>query len=125
MPIIEINPVKTVKVQFAVQPVEERQTIVHCTHFSRAYHSISACPGTFLVDKLSGKRYKLLTAVNIASFPNRTSISRDGYYDFTFIFEGLDKDCLVFDLIEISSDTHPFEAFDIVRNKTDVYCVTV
>lgn len=107
------------------EPVEERQTIVHCTHFTHGGFVIRACRGTVLVDKVSGHQSKLLAVENITLDPQWTPIEKTGDYHFTLIFEGLPKSCVMFDMVEVPSDPNPFDAYNIPRNQTDVYSVEV
>lgn len=125
MPFIETKPVEHIKIEFAVKPFEERQTIVHCSHWSLIGSLLRATPEMYLVDKISGKKYNLLLAIDIAFFPEWTPVNETGYYHFTLIFEGLDEDCIMFDLVEESGDPMVFSALNILRNKTDVYNTVV
>jgi hypothetical protein len=99
---------------------EERQTIVHCTCSEEFAYRI--WPSTFLIEHGSGKRAKLITAFNISFAPQWTMNDGKG---FTLIFEGLSKDCNVFDLKEIIPQDGGFEVLNIQRNKMDVYTVNV
>ncbi len=107
----EITEVKTLE-------SEERQTIIHCTCGDDYAYRI--WPSTFLIEKESGRKAKLLTAFNISFAPNWTLNDGKG---FTLIFEGLSKGCAVFDLIEEIPQAGGFEVRDIQRNKMDVYQV--
>lgn len=125
MPFIETKPVEHIKIEFAVNPIEERQTIVHCSHWSLSGSLLRATPETYLIDKLSGKKYKILLAIDISFFPQWTRVDNTGYHHFTLIFEGLDEGCIMFDLIEESGDPMVFSSLNIMRNKTDVYNTVV
>jgi hypothetical protein len=96
---------------------EERQTIVHCT--AGDTYAYRVWPSTFLIEK-GGRRAKLITAYNISFAPQWTLNSGKG---FTLIFEGLSRECKVFDLVEIIPQEGGFEVRDIVRNNSDVYNV--
>ncbi len=80
---------------------------------------IRLSPSTFLVQN-NGIRKKLLHYYNISLYPNKTIVKKAPYY-FTLIFEGLDKNCISFDLIEDTPDSIPFHFQCVVRNQTDVY----
>ena len=97
---------------------EERQTIVHCT--AGDTYAYRVWPSTYLIEKGSGKRAKLITAYNISFAPQWTLNSGKG---FTLIFEGLSRECTVFDLVEIIPQEGGFEVRDIARNNSDVYNV--
>lgn len=94
----------------------ERQTIVHCSIDAEMAYRI--WPSTFLIERGSGKRAKLITAFNISFAPEWTLSSSGG---FTLIFEGLSRECRVFDLIEDIPQEGGFKATGIVRNESDVY----
>jgi len=109
----EVTEVKTLQ-------SEERQTIVHCAvQEGMAYR---VWPTTYLVEQPSGKKARLITAFNISFAPNWTFNDGKG---FTLIFEGLSKDCRVFDLIEIIPQEGGFEVRGIARNNSDVYNVEI
>lgn len=99
--------------------LEERQTIVHCT--CQEEYAYRIWPTTFLVEHGTGKRAKLITAFNISFAPDWTLNDGRG---FTLIFEGLSRDCTVFDLIEDIPQEGGFEFRNIARNKMDVYHVS-
>jgi hypothetical protein len=101
---------------------EERQTIVHCIY--NPANAVRIWPSTFLIEKESGKRVKLITAFNISFAPEWT-FALNGNNKFTLIFEGLSKGCKSFDLMEIIPLPDPFVIRNIPRNKTDVYHVRV
>ncbi|MEI6020525.1 MAG: hypothetical protein WCR21_05295 [Bacteroidota bacterium] len=97
---------------------EERQTIVHCMiPMGFAYR---IWPSTFLIERESKRRAKLVTAFNISFAPIWTHNDGKG---FTLIFEGLSKNCEFFDLKEIIPEEGGFEVLGIKRNNSDVYQV--
>ena len=100
---------------------EEGQTIVHCICNQDAFYRI--WPSTFLVEQGIGKRAKLITAFNVSFYPQWTP--KGIGQNFTLIFEGLSKACVVFDLKEIISQEGGFHVTSIVRNNTDVYTVNI
>jgi hypothetical protein len=104
-----------------VKPLEseERQTIVHCTCGEEDAYRI--WPSTFLIERESGRKAKLITAFNISFAPQWTLSDGKG---FTLIFEGLSKGCKVFDLIEEIPQAGGFEVRNIPRNNMDVYQVS-
>ena len=99
---------------------EERQTIVHCTCTTAELYRIWT--STFLVEHGTGKKAKLVSTYNISLAPEWTANNGKG---FTLIFEGLSKECSVFDLIEIIPQSGAFEVKGIIRNNTDVYRIQV
>lgn len=98
---------------------EERQTIVHCSCGDDAAFRI--WPSTYLIEKESGRKAKLITAFNISFAPQWTLNDGKG---FTLIFEGLSKQCGMFDLVEEIPQAGGFEARGILRNSMDVYQVS-
>lgn len=99
----------------------ERQTIVHCKHFLNAGDGIRIWKTTYLVEKPSGNKRKLMHAENITMYPTWTVVDKSGNYNFTLYFEGLGKGCTSFDLVEIIPQPGGFIVSDIARNKADVY----
>lgn len=97
---------------------EERQTIVHCRCGEDYAYRI--WPSTYLIEHGSQRRARLLTAYNISFAPEWTLNDGKG---FTLIFEGLSKECFLFDLKEIISQPGGFEALNLARNNSDVYYV--
>ncbi len=118
--IIIQKPVFKPDISFEVKQLfqEERATIVHCSIFDIS--SIRIWPTTFLIQE-DGVRKQLLQAYNIAAYPDWKHIF--GEHLFTLVFEGLDKDCKIFDLLEDIPEPGAFRAKNIKRNNEDVYFV--
>ena len=110
------------KINFDVQnlSLEERVTILHCTLETDLW--IWMWPSTFLVQE-GGKHKKLLHIYNIPFHPD-WKIAKAGH-QFILLFEGLDLNCVKFDLIEQSEEKGGFMINDIQRNSTDVYHISV
>lgn len=100
---------------------KERQTIVHCTYDPAS--AVRVWPATFLVEKETGRRVKLITAFNITFAPQWTFGTENNR--FTLVFGGLSKKCSMFDLVEDIPHPDPFVVRNIPRNKTDVYDVKI
>jgi len=100
---------------------EEGQTIVHCICSQEAAYRI--WPTTFLVEHGTGKKAKLLTAFNITFYPYWTL--KNAGQKFTLIFEGLSRNCVMFDLKEEIPQEGGFEVKSILRNNSDVYTVAL
>jgi hypothetical protein len=98
---------------------EERQTIVHCS--VKEDYAYRIWPSTYLIERGTGHRAKLITAFNISFAPQWTLNDGKG---FTLIFEGLSKGCAAFDLKEIIPQEGGFEVLNIQRNNMDVYQVS-
>jgi len=116
---IEINEQPKALTEIKILESEERQTIVHCN--CSADYAYRVWPSTFLIEHGTDKRAKLITAFNISLAPQWTLNDGKG---FTLIFEGLSKDCSVFDLKEIIPQDGGFQVNNIQRNKSDVYQVS-
>ena len=101
---------------------EERQTIIHCTY--NPINAVRIWPSTFLIEKESGKRVKLITAFNISFAPEWT-FAFNGNNKFTLVFEGLSKGCTMFDLMEIIPLPDPFVVRNIARTNSDVYNIRI
>lgn len=99
---------------------------VHC-HYQNEYDEmfIRVWRSTFLVDRDSGSRAKLVHAENISYAPIWTYIPGKQMYTFLLIFSTLPKDCTVFDLIEDIPQAGGFHVSGIARNEQDVYHVTI
>ncbi len=108
-----------------LQLFEEKVTIVHCTYnFPEIFEpsAIRIWPTTYLLQD-DGKQKKLLQAFNISSFPEWKMVNNG--HRFTLIFEGLSKECKVFDLIEDIPEPGGFKFPGIQRNNTDVYWLDI
>lgn len=120
------KPVFKPDIDFKVQQdvLEERSTIVHCTVTGYPFFvtAIRIWPTTFLIQE-NGERKKLLQAYNITPYPN-WKLVWSGHV-FTLVFEGLDKDCLLFDLLEDIPQPGGFHIENIERNGQDVYHVEI
>jgi len=116
----KIKTKKKVKSKTKTLPDEERQTVIHCTYDPKM--AVRIWPSTFLIEKESGRKVKLLTAFNISFAPEWTFGNGN---KFTLIFGGLSKSCTQFDLMEIIPLPDPFVVRNIRRTKSDVYYVKV
>ena len=100
---------------------EENQVIVH-VHLRIKYppSRIRIWPNTYLIPREGGASAKMIQCIGISWAPQWMYIFEKSCV-FTLIFEGLSKDCQVFDLVEDIPLPDPFEFYGIVRNQTDVY----
>jgi hypothetical protein len=130
---VEEAPLKTkpevdVEVLTSTSPstLEDSFVYVHC-HYQNSGQDmlIRIWSTTFLIDKGTSSRSKLLHAENITFAPVWTQIPNGAPYSFLLIFEGLPKACKQFDLIEEISQPGGFEVFNISRNETDVYHINI
>ena len=112
---------KKVKRSVKTLDSKERQTIVHCTYDPTS--AVRVWPTTFLIEKETGRKVKLITAFNITFAPEWTIGMENNR--FTLIFGGLSRGCKIFDLVEEIPLPDPFVVKNIRRNKTDVYEVRI
>ena len=117
----KIKTKKKTKAKTKVSYSEERQTIIHCIYNPEM--AVRIWPSTFLIEKESGKKVKLITAFNISFAPEWTFATNGN--KFTLIFGGLSKSCTQFDLMEIIPLPDPFIIRNIHRTKSDVYTVHI
>ncbi len=95
---------------------------VHCYfHNSGKDMLIRIWKTTYLIDKVSSARSKLVHAENISLAPVWTRIPDGGRYAFLLIFSGLPKSCKQFNLVEEISQPGGFYLENISRNESDVY----
>ncbi len=105
---------------------EEQQVIIHCSIYAMDYGDAARIwKSTYLIDKKTGKKYKLLFADGISFAPQWTLIPFNKPLEFTLIFKGLPKSCTTFDLVEIIPEDGGFEVLNVNRNAADVYYVTI
>jgi len=127
-PPVRPKPGVDVEVLTSISPsaLEDSFVYVHC-HYQNSGQEmlIRIWSTTFLVDKVSGTRSKLIHAENITMAPVWTRIPAGSPYSFLLIFEGLPKDCKQFDLIEEIPQPGGFEVRNIRRNETDVYHIQI
>lgn len=106
--------------------LEDSHVYVHC-YFQNATKDmlIRIWKTTYLVDKTSAVRSKLVHAENISFAPVWTQIPDGAQYTFLLIFSGLPKSCMNFDLLEDIPQPGGFFIGDIARNQTDVYHIDI
>ena len=123
---VKISICKELKQELASLVNEEKQVIIHCSIYAMDYGDAARIwRSTYLIDKITGEKYELLFAEGISYAPQWTLIPFNNPLEFTLIFKGLPKSCLVFDLVEIIPEAGGFEILNINRNGTDVYYVTI
>ena len=123
---VKISICKELKQELASLVNEEKQVIIHCSIYAMDHGDAARIwRSTYLIDKITGEKYELLFAEGISYAPQWTLIPFNNPLEFTLIFKGLPKSCLVFDLVEIIPEAGGFEILNINRNGTDVYYVTI
>ena len=125
-PLIKEKPVVEVLTEEQTVVSEESHVYVHC-YFNNTVKDmlIRIWKTTFLVDKYSGHRSKLVHAENISYAPMWTEVPNNALFQFLLIFEALPKGCSIFDLVEDIPQPGGFFVSDIMRNQTDVYHVHI
>ena len=103
---------------------EDSFVYVHC-YFKNQFKDmlIRIWKSTYLIDKNSDARSKLVHAENISFAPMWTQIPDGRNYSFLLIFSALPKSCQQFDLLEDIPQPGGFFIEGISRNETDVYHV--
>ena len=124
----KVKPQVDVETLTAISPstLEDSFVYVHC-HYQNSGQDmlIRIWNTTYLLDKASASRSKLLHAENISFAPTWTQIPNRGTYSFLLVFEGLPKGCKIFDLIEEIPQPGGFEVRNISRNEKDVYHINI
>lgn len=108
------------------QSETEKQVIVHCyIKPSPLVTAIRIWNSTYLRDKDSSFKSKLLSAFNITVYPTWMAVNPNKGARFTLVFSALPKSCKSFDLLEDIPEGGGFYTRLISRNKTDVYSVNI
>ena len=103
---------------------EESQVVIHCgIKGTFDGNQVRIWSTTFLIDRVSKHKSKMVHHENISLFPTWTHLKNEQQLIFTLIFSGLPKDCKHFDFIEKIPEEGGFEKLNIQRNKSDVYYV--
>ena len=127
-PITKPKPEVGIDVLTSISPqsLEDSHIYVHC-YFDNPYKGmlIRIWRTTFLVDQASHTKAGLLHAENISIAPQWTMIADGSTFHFLLIFSSLPKSCERFDLIEEIAQAGGFFVKDILRNKEDVYHITI
>lgn len=125
---VKTKPAIDLEILSAIAPatLEDSFVYVHC-HYQNLQDEmlIRIWSSTFLQDKASGTRSKLIHAENISMAPVWTRIPGGTSYSFLLVFEALPKSCQQFDLIEDIPQAGGFEVRDINRNDRDVYHINI
>ncbi|MBL7841987.1 MAG: hypothetical protein JNJ75_17705 [Cyclobacteriaceae bacterium] len=123
-----VKPAIDVDVLTSIDPnsLTDSYVYVHC-HYQNVYDEmfIRIWQTTFLIDRVSGSRAKLVHVENISYAPVWTHIPGNQLYTFLLIFSSLPKDCKTFDLVEDIPQAGGFFVSGISRNEQDVYHVTI
>ena len=106
--------------------LEDSYVYVHC-YFDNPERDmlIRIWKTTYLVDRTSGSRSKLLHTENISLAPLWTLVPDQTTYTFLLIFSALPKSCKTFDLLEDISQPGGFHVQNIHRNNNDVYHIDI
>ena len=129
METITIQPNKTkidqkLKNDLKILCEEEAQVIVHCNLHLEYSNRIRIWKNTNLIAHGSGKKSIMTHAENITFHPKWMWCGK-GQYNFTLFFKALPKNCKVFDLFEDIPELGGFVKKNIIRNKSDVYHISL
>lgn len=124
------NPIVTIddalKESIQNQQDLEKQVILHVSVPAQPYfNQLRIWPSSFLVDCHSAHQSKLLWAENISIMPTWTFIFPYHETQFSLYFEALPKACTQFDFIEQIPEPGGFEIRNIMRNREDIYHLTL
>jgi len=123
---VKIEICKELKDELLLLNIEEQQVIVHCSIYGMDFGDAARIwKSTYLINKKTGEKYKMLFAEGISFAPAWTLIPFNKPLEFTLIFKGVPKSCESFDLVEIIPEEGGFEVLNIRRNSSDVYYVTI
>lgn len=117
----EVAEKEALKIDASVE--EERQVIVHCFIHMPQGGGVRVWKSTYLCDKHSGHRSKLVNVFGISLAPVWTLVEIGQTVHFILTFERLPSTCVMFDLIEDIPEDGGFFVGNIVRNREDVYKV--
>lgn len=127
------TPITTTKIIESIfsevqhQQAEQGTTILHCHIRNNTAQRLQICKSTYLRQNSGGNK-SLVHAEGIAVEPEWTIVTKRNYV-FTLVFEGLDKECTSFEMIEDEPLNDKFESNFYVksteRNSTDVYNVKI
>jgi hypothetical protein len=116
-----VKPDSSLRNEILLKVQEQGLVTVHFRYETFFGSRIRIWNSTYLIDKATGKRSKLLHALNITFFPVWTELPDYSTVQFTLFFEPLSRSCEVFDLLEDIPETGGFTSNGIERNKRDVY----
>jgi hypothetical protein len=124
----KVKPKVDIEALSSIAPstLEDSFVYVHCYYNNTSDDMlIRVWSTTYLIDKTSGNRSRLLHAENISIAPVWTQIPGSTMYAFLLIFEGLARSCKQFDLVEDIPQPGGFKVKDIFRNESDVYHIDI
>lgn len=123
---VKTKPAIDVDTLVALSPdvLNDSYVYVHC-NFRNQWRGmlIRIWNSTYLIDKVSGAKSRLVHAENITIAPTWTMVPDKRNYSFLLVFEALPQSCKVFELLEDIPQAGGFHAGGILRNPSDVYHV--
>lgn len=128
LPPVKVKPFVDIEVLSAIEAeiLEDSYVYVHCYLDSDVRDMlIRIWRTTFLVDRNSGSKSKLVHAENVSFAPMWTMVPDGKNYNFLLIFSSLPKSCTHFDLIEEVPSSGGFHITNIQRNTRDVYHIDI
>ena len=100
--------------------------LVHCQCTAIEYEmQVRVWSSTYLIDKGSSVRSRLLHAENISIAPEWTVLPESTTLKFLLVFESLPIGCESFDLFEESPLPCGFYVTNVRRNRDDIYHVRI
>jgi hypothetical protein len=132
---MEDNSITTLKPKIDKKTLErikedvdfEGQVTIHIsfTNYTLENQLLRLWKTTYLFDKSSTHKSKLIQHYNISFYPKWMVVQPGQTLTFTLIFSALPKSCKHFDLIEQIPEPGGFVFKNIARNKSDVYHLTL
>ncbi|MEP5255477.1 MAG: hypothetical protein ABJQ39_10500 [Winogradskyella arenosi] len=98
-------------------------TIINCKSIENKDEKLRIWPTTYLIDKSTNTKYKLLNANGISIYPE-WSILKKGE-TFSLIFEKLPPECSTFSLVEEIPESDGFLVENIKRNNSEFYEIEI
>ena len=96
----------------------ENNTIVYCTHTAPFLYEkggwVNIRPGTYLRDRATRKKYKLISAIGIPLSPSKHFYSAQGQtLSFRLVFSRLPSNCSLIDLVECENNKECFNFYGV------------
>lgn len=113
---------KNLKFDFIKTERLER-TVINCKSIENKDEKLRIWPTTYLIDKSTNTKHKLLNANGISIYPE-WSILKKGE-TFSLIFEKLPPECSTFSLVEEIPESDGFLVENIKRNNSEFYEIEI
>lgn len=110
----------------SLSKIEEEGQITIILNFKSVYPmSQRFWPSIELRSQVNGERAKLIQTLGLNPFPQWTHCAAGKQYQFCLIFESLSKEVTIFSIIEEIPEPGGYFEPNILRNKSDVYRISM